>query len=293
MSLMTRPAGEATAAQADLYLEHEGIRLRYRDEGHGPAVLLVHGWTLDLEMWEPQVAALRSEYRLIRWDRRGFGLSAGAADLDDDVADAAALCRHLRVSPIACVGMSQGARVALQLARREPELVSVLILDGPADESLGCSQPVSDVPLVEFRSIMRLRGVEAFRHEWRGHPLATLRTQDEGARSLLDRMIARYGGADLADPPSEPRNGPNGGPRGTVRQPLLVINGEFDLESRRESGRALARSLGGQQILIRSAGHLSNLDSPRIYSEVLRGFLRPRLPAGGWRPYTISRERCQ
>ncbi len=46
----------ATAACAntspDHYLTVEGVRLRYRDEGQGPAVLLVHGWTLDLEMWE-------------------------------------------------------------------------------------------------------------------------------------------------------------------------------------------------------------------------------------------------
>ena len=59
---------------ADRYFKVADARLRYRDEGQGPAVMLVHGWTLDLEMWDPQVSALRDGFRLVRLDRRGHGL---------------------------------------------------------------------------------------------------------------------------------------------------------------------------------------------------------------------------
>jgi len=62
---------------ADQFVVVDGARLRFRDEGRGPAVLLVHGWTLDLEMWDPLVSALRDAFRLIRLDRRGHGLSRG------------------------------------------------------------------------------------------------------------------------------------------------------------------------------------------------------------------------
>ena len=61
---------------ADRHLSVPGARLRYRDEGAGPAVVFVHGWTLDLDMWEPQ-APLAAQLRLVRFDRRGFGLSSG------------------------------------------------------------------------------------------------------------------------------------------------------------------------------------------------------------------------
>lgn len=290
MSLPSSPVREAATVAADRYLDNGAARLRYRDEGRGPAVLLVHGWTLDLEMWDPQVAELCGEFRLIRWDRRGFGLSCGSAGLGEDVADAVALCRHLRVGPVACVGMSQGARVALQLAEREPELISRVVLDGPADERPGPQLPLGDLPLAAFRSLVQEQGVEAFRREWRRHPLATLRTRDESARRLLDRMIDRYSAADLAVRQDESRRDWPAWRRGSIRQPLLVINGEFDLRSRREAGWALARSLGGRHIFIRGAGHLSNLDSPAVYNEVLRGFLRQRVPSGAWRPHTISRE---
>jgi 3-oxoadipate enol-lactonase len=104
------------APDQDLYLWVEGTRLRYRDAGSGPAVLLIHGWTLDLDMWEPQVEALADSFRVIRLDRRGFGLSSGRPALTDDVADVQALCRHLALKHVSVVGMSQGARVAARLA---------------------------------------------------------------------------------------------------------------------------------------------------------------------------------
>ena len=50
---------------ADRHLSVPGARLRYRDEGAGPAVVFVHGWTLDLDMWDPQ-EPLAARLRLVR-----------------------------------------------------------------------------------------------------------------------------------------------------------------------------------------------------------------------------------
>src|SRR5215469_7886992 len=109
---------------ADLFVVVNGVRLRFRDEGEGPAVLLVHGWTLDLEMWDPQVAALRDRFRLIRLDRRGQGLSGGVpASSERDSEDLSALCRHLGLTRVALLGMSQGARAVLGFASSAPERV--------------------------------------------------------------------------------------------------------------------------------------------------------------------------
>ena len=55
----------------DELVEVRGARLRVRTAGEGPAVLLIHGWTLDLDMWTPQFATLANRYRLIAFDRRG------------------------------------------------------------------------------------------------------------------------------------------------------------------------------------------------------------------------------
>ena len=126
-------AGAAGAQSADRYLGVDGARLRYRDEGRGAAVLLVHGWTLDLDVWESQVEALRHAFRIIRFDRRGFGRSSGRPSIEHDMRDLGALCRHFELKRVALVGMSQGSRAVLAYACADPSQVSCLVLDGPPE----------------------------------------------------------------------------------------------------------------------------------------------------------------
>ncbi len=102
-------------------LQVPGARLRYRDEGAGRAVVFVHGWTLDLDVWEPQ-ATLAAELRVVRYDRRGFGLSTGQPSLTRDVSDLGTLLSVLGIVSPLLVGMSQGARVVLEFAARHPGL---------------------------------------------------------------------------------------------------------------------------------------------------------------------------
>ena len=81
------------ASRRDRHLDVRGARLRYRDAGHGPPVLLIHGWALDLDMWEPQLASLSRRFRVVAVDRPGFGRSTGSGSLARDVADLRTLCR--------------------------------------------------------------------------------------------------------------------------------------------------------------------------------------------------------
>jgi pimeloyl-ACP methyl ester carboxylesterase len=267
------PPATTGAHSADRYFSRDGVMLRYRDEGHGPAVLLVHGWTLDLEMWEPQVAALRAAFRVVRHDRRGFGLSTGRPALEHDVADLDALCRHIELRRVALVGMSQGARAALAYAVMSPASVSCLVLDGPPDVDAGAAAE-DDVPLAHFRALVRARGVDAFRREWATHPLVQLRTSNPGAHRLLNSILGRYPGADLLNAP--PGTGAGRAPirLASVATPALVITGEHDLASRMRAATALARRLPhAEHALIPDAGHLPNLDNPDAYNTLISAFL--------------------
>jgi pimeloyl-ACP methyl ester carboxylesterase len=257
----------------DLYFERDAARLRYRDEGSGPAVLFIHGWTLDLDMWELQVSDLRRTFRVIRFDRRGFGLSSGHPGIARDVADARALCRHLGLQRVACIGMSQGARVACELSAAEPALVSCLVLDGPPDLRAAAALTSSDVPFTEYRALVKAQGIEAFRRAWADHSLATLRTHNEHARRLVCTMLRRYPGVDLLDPVTDIGAPTDPTPVEELRVPALVLNGQHDLESRKLAGRMLAQTLPCKHVFVRDAGHLPNLDNPDVYNTVIRAFL--------------------
>jgi pimeloyl-ACP methyl ester carboxylesterase len=88
------------------------IELYYEDHGAGKPVVLIHGWPLSGRSWEKQTPALlEAGYRVVTYDRRGFGESskpAGGYDYDTLAADLHALLRHLDLRDAALVGFSMG-----------------------------------------------------------------------------------------------------------------------------------------------------------------------------------------
>jgi 3-oxoadipate enol-lactonase len=256
---------------ADHFVRIDGTRLRYRDEGCGPPVLLVHGWTLALEMWDPQVSALRDTFRLIRLDRRGHGLSDGAPSPERDSEDLGRLCRHLGLARVALIGMSQGVRGVLAYACAAATQVSALILDGPP--ALG-SESDPEVPVPEYAALVRSRGIEAFRREWAHHPLMELRSGNPEMRALLAAMIERYPGNDLKSQATRAERAAARIRLEAIAAPALILSGEYDLPGRRQAAQQLAARLPDAELaVIPGAAHLPNLDSPDAYSKLCRAFL--------------------
>ncbi|HEX2790985.1 MAG TPA: alpha/beta hydrolase [Steroidobacteraceae bacterium] len=274
------------AQASDRYFTVDGVRLRYRDEGAGPALLLVHGWTLDLEMWNSLAAALRATFRVIRVDRRGFGLSSGQPALQRDIADLDALWCHLALDGAALLGMSQGARAVLGLAACADRNISCLVLDGPPDiardrvanDVAADSAGDDDVPLTQYRALMRAQGIDAFRRAWATHPLTQLRTADRNASQLLRAIISRYPGNDLLQDAAPGAAGlrqcaapvrPE-----SIAIPVLVITGAHDLARRIKSADRLAQRFPrAERAVVADAGHLPNLDNPVAYNNLVRAFL--------------------
>ncbi|MEM7584829.1 MAG: alpha/beta hydrolase [Acidobacteriota bacterium] len=130
--------------------------MHYKDEGTGPAVLLIHGTASSLHTWDDWVAELRDRFRLVRLDLPGFGLTGPTAD---DVYSAerrtdvmVALLDHLNIRVAAVAGNSLGGYLAWQLAWRHPERVDRLILldasGYPRDEPGGTVLSLAGVPLL-------------------------------------------------------------------------------------------------------------------------------------------------
>ncbi len=252
--------------------------LRVRDQGAGAPLVFIHGWTLDLDAWEPQAAAFAGSHRVVRYDRRGFGLSGGEPGRAADALDLGRLVDALGPGPVTLVGASQGARVALAFALRHPDRVAALVLDGPPDE-LGDPESAGDedFSIAGYRRLVAERGADAFRQAWGGHPLMRLHSGDARARELVARMLARYPARDLTGAPEPPPPPAGAEALSSFAKPVLVLNGEFDTGIRRRAGEALARALPlAERVVVPGAGHLAHLDAPRAYNDALRSFLERR-----------------
>lgn len=119
-----------------------GIALHYETHGpgDGPPLVLAHGYSASLDMWERQVAALSAQHRLILYDMRGHGGSEAPEDLsaytiEAYAADQAALLDHLGVERAHIGGLSMGGMVALQFAVTYPQRVRTLILCDTSPEN--------------------------------------------------------------------------------------------------------------------------------------------------------------
>ncbi len=135
---------EARAALEAKYLnapgdmiQVSGTRLHVRESGpkDAPAVIMLHGFGSSLQTWEPWARALQDDYRVIRFDLPGSGLSP--PDPTGDYTDArtievlTALLDRLGVAHACVIGNSIGGRIAWRFAALNPDRVTKLVLISP------------------------------------------------------------------------------------------------------------------------------------------------------------------
>jgi len=239
--------------------------------GEGAPVILLHGWTLDHRMWAPQVEGLAADAFLVMPDRRGCGRATAPSDLAREADDVIAIADFLGFERFALVGLSQGAVVALDVARKFASRLTGLVVSGAPLPALVERQEVID--LDHFRALAAAGDLERLRAEWSRHPL--METHTPAARALMLDILADYDGRDLLNPSPVP-----GFPReaaALLAMPVLAMTGAHDTLWRRECARVLA-SLAprARHLEIPAAGHLANADNGPAFNAALVQFLQPK-----------------
>ena len=107
------------------------VELSFIDYGRGNPVVLIHGWPLCKESWEPQLSELPKHMRVIAYDRRGFGKSSkpwDGYDSDTLADDLKAVLDQLDLQNVTLVGFSMGGcELARYMSRHNGARVGKLI----------------------------------------------------------------------------------------------------------------------------------------------------------------------
>ena len=119
------------------FIRANGAVVHYRDEGprDGRSIVFINALGSDLRIWDEVAALLAPDFRVVRYDKRGHGLSEavpGAADMSDYARDLADLLDALGVAQATIVGLSIGGLIAQELYRRRPRLFASLVLSDTA-----------------------------------------------------------------------------------------------------------------------------------------------------------------
>lgn len=113
-------------------LDVDGATLAYDIEGAGePALAFAHGWCSKAAHWDAQAAGLGARHRIVRWDRRGMGRSAGAAPATGPAQhadDLAAILDRAGIGKTVVVGHAGGGPSALAFAVRHADRTAALVM---------------------------------------------------------------------------------------------------------------------------------------------------------------------
>jgi pimeloyl-ACP methyl ester carboxylesterase len=280
-------AGAGDGAFVSRDAEVDGVKLHYTTGGHGPALILLHGYAETSRMWKPILPVLGERFRLIVPDLPGIGDSAIPADGLDMTTAAIrihALARSLGIEKARVVGHDIGLMVAYAYAAQFPADVEKLVVMDAFLPGVGPWESVYDDPgLWHFRfngptpeALVRGRERTYFEHFWNDFAADRTRSVPEADRQAYTAAYARPGRmrAGWAYFAAFPRTATDFARLSQTKLtiPVLVIGGEKAL------GAVLAEQMkmvasDVTVVVLKDTGHWVLEERPRETTDALLKFL--------------------
>jgi len=251
-----------------------GIKLAFDDIGRGPAVILLHGFPFNRQMWSPQINALAENgFRVIAPDLRGFGESE-AGDKPFSIRtfadDVNRLMKYLGIGRAVLVGMSLGGEVVLELLRLHPRKVVATSILSPVMPPSNAEEQIRYLNFAELvREGHHQTAIDGF-CQWLlpGELQNEMAEQTRQLMETVNLQTLSKGMSFCADHQKWVERGE----RHTT--PTLVVSGENDPLSSPKQAKTMTKLLPiGRHHVIPEAGHLFNMEVPDDLNQYLVEFL--------------------
>lgn len=251
---------------------HRGATLHYEIDGPAlaPALVMSNSLGTTLAMWAPQMAALTSRYRVLRYDTRGHGRST-VGDTPFDIArlgeDVLAIMDDAGIAHAHFCGLSMGGMTGMWLAAHRPDRFDRFVLANTA--ALIGPPSVWDTRIATVRRDGMAAIVPAVLERWFTEPFR----RDSGHIGPVRDMLLAADPEGYAANCAAVRDGDLRAVLPGIAKPVLVIAGEHDLATTAAQGREVASAIPGARFASLEAAHLSNWELPEAFGELVMDFL--------------------
>src|SRR5438270_6690413 len=252
-----------------------GATINYDVTGRGPTVVFIHGWSHNISVWDDQVPAFKTRYRVVRYDSRGFGRSTGFADESAEPHDLLVLLEALHVKRAYIVGHSRGGSVALRFAAAYPNRVAGLVLYGAFPEGFPAPPEVAQL-FGSLPSVAKQYGLDSVGKLVLASSIAWVPPGRNDVTDRYRRLWTAYSGKDLLDAHPESHRVPSVTiPQlATIRVPTLVIVGDHEAPFIAAVADTLAAHIpGAKKVVTPNAGHGAHFAQPASFNSALMDFI--------------------
>jgi 3-oxoadipate enol-lactonase len=253
--------------------------LYYETAGSGRDLVFIHDGLLYGEVWNDQFAHFARDFRVTRYDRRGYGRSSPATGSYTHLEDLKALYDHLHIDSVTLIACSSGGALAIDFTLEYPEKTEALVLVGAV------------VGGFSYTSHMRTRGghlPESFENDMeenlyyvRDDPYLIYEKNTgvkiaavELLKAFPQRIHRRPNFVRPDIPPSQRLH--------EIKVPTLILIGEFDIPDVHAVSGALSNGIpNSRRYVIPASGHLIPMEQPAEFNQRVSAFLKANLSFSG------------
>jgi 3-oxoadipate enol-lactonase len=257
------------------WIEVNGASLRYDLSGSGKDTLvLVHEAGGCIESYDDALPALAKEFRVLRYDQRGFGFSEKIRELSFDtvVADLAGLLDALTITaPVYVAGCAMGGDFAVGFSARHPGRVAKLALASPNIGNNAARGPQS----LERAALVEREGIRA------AMKVSHDRSYPENLRALDRERFRRYQSRWVCNTPASfaaqarmmhvvdltPEYA-------KIQAPTLVVGAKHDVQRPPEMAQRVANAITGAKYMLADTGHFMNVETPQLFADTMLSFFK-------------------
>ena len=261
----------------NLTMSLNDFNLSYDDVGEGTIpIIFLHGYPFDKTMWQGQLDFLKSSYRLIPCDIRGFGKSTdeeSALSIDLFAEDLIQFMDKLSIEKAIICGLSMGGFIALNAIQKFPDRFEALILCD--------TQCIADTPEVKEKRYKIIEEIKSdgatnfnegfIRSVFHKDSLTNEKELVEQLRNVVfsnSKQIIKQGLIALAERSETCSN------LSEITIPTLIICGRADEVTPLAQSEFMNTAIKGSKLqVIDNAGHVSNLEQPYEFNKHLHNFL--------------------